>query len=239
MAVDLGKQVGPLPLGAWFIVVGSGLGLAYYGYRNQDSKPVVVDDVSGDPGVGDGTTGGWIQTGPPAPTTTGPAPAITTNEEWGVQAINWLIGQGYPASVSDSAIRKYLAGNEPKPSVQEYTLQGIALRRFGSPPQPLPPGVNDPPSSTPPPVGTKPPPVTKPPPKPAPSTKPKYRYYTVKGWPAKGSTLWGISEIYYGKGSDYGRIYNANRSGKRRADGKMGMISNPKLIRPGWVLLIP
>src|SRR3954469_23196076 len=228
MAVDLGKQVGPLPVGAWIVVVGSGLGLAYYGYRQQEQPKVSeVDNTSGDAGVGTGAVGGWIQTNPQASDTIDVA--VTTNEQWGVRAINWLIAQGYPSAVSDSAIRKYLAGNDPKPSIQEFTLQGIALSRFGSPPQPLPPSANEPPVSTPPPVTTPPPVKTNPPP----STK--ARYYTVKAWPAKGSTLWGIAEIYYSQGNEWSRIFNANMAGKRRSDGKTGMITNPNLIRPGWV----
>ena len=237
MAVDLGKQVGPLPLGAWFVVVGAGLGLAYYSYRNQ-TPATPVNDTSGDPGVGDGSVGGWIPTTPGAAAPTDAAPAITTNEQWGVAAINWLIGQGYPADVSDSAIRKYLAGNDPKPSVQEYTLQRVALSHLGSPPQPLPPAVNDPPTSTPPPTGggtTSPPPVVTPPP---PTTK-HFVYYVVKAWPAKGSTLSGIAEIEYGQAGRWSDIYNANRYGTKRADGKAGMIKNPNLIYTGWSLLIP
>jgi hypothetical protein len=217
-------------MGAWIIVVGSGLGLAYYGYRQQSPKVEDVVDTSGDPGVGTGAVGGWIPTGP----SDDPGlPAVTTNEQWGVRAINWLIEQRYPASVSDSAIRKYLAGNIPKPSVQEFTLQGIALSRFGSPPQPLPPSENDPPTSVPPPITPPPPPKGNP----KPSTK--FRYYTVKPWPAKGSTLSGIAEIYYHHANEWPRIFDANKSGKRRADGKTGMVSNPNLVRPGWVLLIP
>jgi hypothetical protein len=236
MAVDLGKQVGPLPLGAWFIVVGSGLGLAYYGYKNQSAAPTEVRDTSGDTGVGQGGTGDWLNTNPP---TTDPNAAVqgpaTTNEEWAVRAINALIALNYNPALADSAIRKYISGVQP--SVSEWALITIALARFGSPPQPLPieDGTPGPPSQAPPPVTTHPPPTTNPPP----TTKPKYRYYTVKPWPAKGSTLWGIAEIYYHTGNKWPDIYNANRAGKRRADGKNGMIANPRLIHPGWILLIP
>jgi len=236
MALALDKQVGPLPLGAWFVVVGAGLGLAYYGYKNQTTV-IPVNDTSGDPGVGDGAVSQWLDTNPPTGSSGNAAPAITTNEQWGVAAINWLIGQGYPADISDSAIRKYLAGNDPKPSVQEYTLQRVALTHLGSPPQPLPPAVNDPPSSAPPPTGgtATPPPVVTPPP----ATTKHYVYYIVKAWPAKGSTLSGIADIEYGQASKWPDIYNANRKGVKRADGKIGMISNPNLIFAGWSLLIP
>lgn len=52
------------------------------------------------------------------------------------------------------------------------------------------------------------------------------RSYTV----AAGDCLWAIAQRFYGKGSEYTRIYNANR-------GVIG--SNPNLIYPGQVLTIP
>lgn len=45
----------------------------------------------------------------------------------------------------------------------------------------------------------------------------------------KGECLWIISKFYYGKGSEYGKIYDANR----------GIIKNPNLIYPGQLLVIP
>lgn len=55
----------------------------------------------------------------------------------------------------------------------------------------------------------------------APSTK----TYTVKS----GDCLWNIAKKYYGNGSQYTKIVNANKS----------KIKNPNLIYPGWVLVIP
>ncbi|WP_294215528.1 phage tail protein [Pseudobutyrivibrio sp.] len=49
--------------------------------------------------------------------------------------------------------------------------------------------------------------------------------YTV----VKGDCLWNIAKKYYGKGSQYTKIYNANKS----------IIKNPNLIYPGQVLTIP
>ena len=56
------------------------------------------------------------------------------------------------------------------------------------------------------------------------STTPKT--YTVK----KGDCLWNIAKDIYGSGSDYTKIYNANKD-------IVG--SNPNLIYPGQVLTIP
>ncbi|MCC8136398.1 MAG: LysM peptidoglycan-binding domain-containing protein, partial [Ruminococcus sp.] len=50
--------------------------------------------------------------------------------------------------------------------------------------------------------------------------------YTVKS----GDCLWNIAKKYYGSGSKYTVIYNANKS-------VIG--SNPNLIYPGQVLTIP
>lgn len=57
------------------------------------------------------------------------------------------------------------------------------------------------------------------------STAPTAKTYTVK----KGDTLWAIAARYYGKGSEYAKIYEANGD----------KISNPNLIYPGQVLTLP
>jgi hypothetical protein len=138
MAVDFGKQVGPLPLGAWIIVVGGGLGIAWYSMRGG-SAPVVVEDTSGTPGVGVGSPADWT----PLQGTGSNVPAApTTNEQWGQKAIQWLIAQNYPPTTSDSAVRKYLSGQGGL-SVQETTLIGIVLVAVGPPPQTLPPTEGD------------------------------------------------------------------------------------------------
>lgn len=137
-SLDLGKQVGPLPLGAWVVVVGAGLGIAYY-TRRQTADPTIVESGNGTPGVGMGGSGMYTELVPVTQPGTGKP---TTNEEWGVAALNWLIGHNYPRDVADQAVRKYLAGN--RLSVGEYTLIGQVLAALGSPPQILPPSPEDP-----------------------------------------------------------------------------------------------
>ena len=157
--IDLSKQVGPLPMGAWIAVIGGGLALAWYTMRQQNNSSAEPQvDTSGVAGVGDGSVGGWVATNPTDNGSGGSGSgAPQTNEAWAVQAINWLIAQGYDGATSDSAIRKYLAGSDPAPSVKEWALISLVLAKFGSPPNPLPPNVNEPP---PPPTGQ--PPVTQP-----------------------------------------------------------------------------
>lgn len=56
-------------------------------------------------------------------------------------------------------------------------------------------------------------------------TAPAAKTYTVQ----KGDSLWAIAARYYGKGSEYAKIYEANGD----------QISNPNLICPGQVLTLP
>lgn len=141
--LDLGKQLGPLPLGAWIAVVGGGLAIAYW-QRNAGSGDAV--DTTTDTGEADindvGTGPGWTAVPPPS---TAPTDSTSikyeTNEAWGQAAINWLIAQGYNPGISSSAITKALNGGTDisgtKMSIQEWTLWSLALTKFGSPPYPV------------------------------------------------------------------------------------------------------
>lgn len=178
--LDLGKQMGPLPLGAWIVVVGGGLGIAYYTRKTgTDTEPEI--DTSGQPGVGTGAVGGWVPTTPGA--TDGGTPASntkpTTNEEWAYQAKQLLIGLGYPATTVSSAIDKYVNGIVP--SIQEYTLVGIALAKIGPLPSTLPTGPAVP-TPTP----------TSPVYNPVAGSKRGYGWYRVK----KGDSMASISKAY-------------------------------------------
>jgi hypothetical protein len=157
--IDLGKQVGPLPLGAWVAVVGAGLGVALYTRRQSQGagEPTVVEDTSGTPGVGTGVSGMWTDVTPQPP-----SDAPTTyadNDAWARAAIDRLIADGYPAAQVNSAITKALAGGvgDNALSVTEFAIWARALVLMKSPPTPV--GVPAP--STVPPV-TTPPPATKP-----------------------------------------------------------------------------
>jgi nucleoid-associated protein YgaU len=231
---DLGKQVGPLPLGAWVAVVAGGLGIALY-TRHQsganssassdpDLQPV---DTSGDPGVGVG--GSWQAISPPTTPAGGVAAAPTTNEEWGVQAINYLIASGYQPAIADSAIRKYLESAQL--GAQEFAMVTVALAHLGAPPSILPAPIFGPPTLPTTPIAPVPPTKTTTPP----ITKSKLRYYYVK----PGDTLSGIAQKYYHNGHNWGPIFNANKLGTLRVDKTRGMIKDPNVIRVGWKLIIP
>lgn len=146
MAVDLGKQYGPLPLGAWIAVVGVGLGIAWY-TRRSGAEPTVVENTSGTPGVGvGGAAGGWSDVSAPT-TPTNKTP--TTNEEWAQQAAQWLIAMGYPSAAAQQAVSKYVSTGNSGLSAQEYSMIALALVAKGPLPQGVP-VVPDPPAGDPP-----------------------------------------------------------------------------------------
>ena len=58
-----------------------------------------------------------------------------------------------------------------------------------------------------------------------------YQAYVVK----KGDTLWDLAVKYYGSGSKYVKIYNANKTSTEGFDA----IKNPDKIYPGWRIKIP
>lgn len=288
--MDLGKTYGPLPMGAWVVLIGGGLGIALYASRNK-GPAVAVEDASGVPGVGDGALSMWMQSAPPAGSDMVADDVFTTNEEWARACVNYLIAQGYDAALADTAVRKYLQSK--KLTMSENALMKVALAKYGAPPVllPEPPDLEQPPGPQPPgggggggggghhpPIGGvwDPPPITniddywrdwiakhphgglipldpnrpRPtepgmgpaeplPPAPPPTAPTSTRWVTVTPWPTKHSTLWGISTTVYGNGSQYPRLFNANKVGTRRPDGTAGMIKDPNLIYAGWRIYCP
>ena len=226
----LSKQYGPLPLGAWIVVVGGALGIAWYTTRNTAPKQI-VEDTSGTPGVGTGAQSLWVAN--VAPPTTVADSKFDTNEEWARACVNYLIAQGYDAALSDTAIRKYLESKQL--TLSENALVNLALTKYGAPPVLLPEA---------PPLPVIPPPVVVPPPAPPPPPPQQQpsvnlRWVSVTPWPTKTSTLWGISSVVYGAGNKWPTLYNANRVGVTRPDGSAGMIKNPNLIYAGWRIYCP
>lgn len=182
MALDLGKQIGPLPLGAWVAVVGVGLGIAYY-TRKQQAAPEVVEDTSGVPGVGVGG-GGFTSTQPASGGSgTGQGPP-QTNQQWKDRAANWLVSQGYDALQVNTALDKYL--NAGKLAVKEAALISLALAAVGPPPQGLPLPLPD---ETPPPT-----PTPDPTPTPTPTENLRTRVFYLNG-----QYVWGLGKAHAGK----------------------------------------
>ena len=241
------KKIGPLPAYAYVVIV---VGVAYAVYyakgKQVSTKFVPLDNADG--AAGQDSSAGESSPMPPqggyggTVTTGNGSPASTTNAIWARNVSNALIAQGDDPGAVSNAISNYLTGKEL--NAQQQAIVNLAIQQFGVPPQGVipyvkPPTVTKPPVVTPPPV-VKPPVVKPPPPKPAPPkpappkpappkpAPPKPApvvYYTVRS----GDNLSTIAQRYYGV-QDWQKIYNANRA-------KIG--SNPNLIQPGWVLVIP
>lgn len=217
------KKLGPLPLGIWMLLVGGGLALGFYlNGRNTDTSTAdsaEMSDTSGIPGVGVGPgTPGFLPAGGPAPTQ-GP----TTNEEWVVMAINGLIARGYDAALVDASLRNYIGNAEL--DARQYTLVELALKFYGSPPQPLGPPQQLPPEETP--GGDETPPEDTPP-----TSKDQYDYIRVTHKAGtKYHTLYDIAEQVFGtgKGDQWQQLYNLNR----------GVVKDPDRITPGQIIRVP
>lgn len=235
-SIDFGKQVGPLPLGAWVVVVAGGLGIAVWNRNKNDSAPVPVEDTSGDSGVGVGGSGQWVDVNPPEDTSGDVT--YETNEQWGAAAINWLIAQGYQPGIANSAINKGLNGGTDidgnKMSIQEWSLWSLALMHFGSPPYPV---SVQPPSSTPPPVDNKPPsnppPTNKPPTNKPPSNKtPPYVEVIAK----RGDSISKIAARY---GKSWQEVWNFNLKYRSAATRAILKARGPNLIYAGTRIWVP
>lgn len=132
---QLGKMIGPLPLGAWLAVVGGGLAFALYYQRNNAAATAAdastpMDDTTTDSGTS--IPAGYGYVGDTGDTGTPTSPAITDNDSWAAAAMTNLVAHGLDPLASSSAISKYLAGE--KLNAQEAALVRRAIQSTGSPP---------------------------------------------------------------------------------------------------------
>lgn len=134
--MDLGKMMGPLPMGAWLAVIAGGLGIGYFVNSRKSSSDGAAVLPDSDVGVGGG---GWVSVPAPTAPTTPTTEEKPTNVTWGQKVTNWLISppQSATPTVAENAVRKYLYGQNL--SFAENALMNRALLQFGPPPEPLPP----------------------------------------------------------------------------------------------------
>lgn len=139
----LRKEVGPLPVGGWLIVIGAGLTFAYWRKRNlatstntpeSEISPLLTDQTIGNIGgllaaLNKGQTGVDTQT-------------YTDNTSWYQQATRLLIGRGNSPDLVDNALRKYMQG-QPLSSA-ETAIKELALQLVGPIPSPPPPPSTEP-----------------------------------------------------------------------------------------------
>lgn len=178
-APNLGKMVGPLPLGAWVGVTGGGLGLAYLARRQGAATATTrtvspAADAAGAPASGFAGGGAVnLPTGasPPAtPATPTPvSPEIITNDDWLGVATRLLIGRGYGAYTTQQALERYLRGEQL--TAEQAAIVESAMQLQGPPP--FSPVAAPPPLPAAPPVSQAPlPPQAPPPPAPPPAPPP-------------------------------------------------------------------
>lgn len=220
MALDLGKQVGPLPLGAWIAVVGGGLTIGWYassGMNKGSSGKEIPLEPQAEAGVGTG--GGQFIYDPPKSVDTPDNNTITDNNTWARRAINWLIAKGYDPGLSQSAVSKFINGTNR--TLTEQTMINLALIEFGAPPEevPLPETPVTPPTTTP-----KPPPTTTP-------VKPYVLHRVVAG-----ETIHTIAAKYK---TGWLNIFVANDKVGLTPSGSRGVMTHPFENIQGKTLVIP
>ena len=135
---DMGKMVGPLPLGAWIVIVGIGVSVVVFTRRSGQivEEPAIYNDTSPVPGVGVGGSGMWQDLTVPTTSDNSTASATPTdNDEWAKLGLNQAIGLGYNPTQSDYAIRQYLSGGVL--DTQSTSIINSILRSLGAPPSSL------------------------------------------------------------------------------------------------------
>jgi len=144
--------------------------------------------------------------------------------------------------------RRQATTKPPEDNANDNITQGGALDAFSmaypmpyssdifvnvqNPPPSVPVTINNPT-----PVAVTPPSVPAPVATPAPPPKVSSVTYTVQ----KGDTLWGIAQRFFGSGTQYGTIYNANKSLIEAVARQHGYSSSGSghWIWPGEKLVIP
>jgi len=106
LGATLGKQIGPLPLGAWVAVVGGGLGIAWYANTKKGSSSSDQPDQQlTETGVGEGTAA-FI----PAAEVSQPTSPLETLDDWINSAIKQAIALGATPLEIEQALRLYAKG---------------------------------------------------------------------------------------------------------------------------------
>lgn len=107
LGATLGKQIGPLPLGAWVAVVGGGLGIAWYANTKKGSSASTdqADQQLTESGVGEGTAAFM-----PAAEVSQPSSPIETLDDWINKAITQAVALGATPLEIEQALRLYAKG---------------------------------------------------------------------------------------------------------------------------------
>lgn len=149
LSSTLKKEIGPLPVGAWAVVIGAGLTFAWYKKRNLPTSSNTPGDSGAMMPLTDQTIGNlgglisMLNSGQTGPNTQ----SVQDNTSWYQAAVRTLLGRGNDPSLVDSALRKYMQG-QPL-SQAETAVRDLALQLIGPMPMPPPPPSTEPNSNQP------------------------------------------------------------------------------------------
>lgn len=153
--MNLGEQIGPLPLGAWLGVVAGGVGLGFLGRRKRATVEATAAPVRATTAP-DASSMGAVYLGNPTGATSMGTPKYATNEEWATAAAAYLIGRGTLASRATNALSHVLYPDATHPtSTEDSALYHMAAAGIGLPPNlPGQAFIPDPPAVGPAPVAS-------------------------------------------------------------------------------------
>lgn len=142
------KQIGPLPVGGWILVVGAGVGFAYWRNKRTPTASASSDQQAfTDPTMGNPLAALGLLEALNRGTTGQPTATSTDNNTWYQNAVRNLLGKGYVPSLVDTALRKYMQGmslSQSENAIVELALQMAGPLPFPPPPPTTTPGTNDP-----------------------------------------------------------------------------------------------
>lgn len=151
LSADLTKKMGPLPVWAWALLVGGGIGFYLYVKRTKSGTVNTADSTAAAAGTGFGTTnpgaGNVSASSGGTDTSVTPTGVILTNQQWSVKAQSMLIAFGYDPATVSAALANYLGGNDL--TAQQNAIVNEALRAAGPTPESVPPAVTQQPAPTP------------------------------------------------------------------------------------------
>jgi nucleoid-associated protein YgaU len=150
---DLGKQIGPLPLGAWVAVVGGSLAFMFYtrshagGSSDSEGDVPATDALLSDVGFGGvGAVGAYVPTNGGVDTPASTTDVINSNVQWGQKVFAFLVGQGNDPATVDKAVRDYTSGISLGAQANALITQGLG--KFGMLPESVPDAPKLPPRPT-------------------------------------------------------------------------------------------
>ena len=142
---DLQAKLGPLPVWAWGLLGGGAVaGVFWFNQLRDKNGETITDgsddsqaDTSGDfqlPGSSDLLDWGYRPSGITSGGSSTPVEtSVDTNSAWGIRAIAALIGKGVSPIAAQTAINKYLAGEEI--TSDQAKLIDQAVKEVGQPPE--------------------------------------------------------------------------------------------------------